>query len=231
MRRVRPDAIQQCCSCMWEKNFFWNKISHSPPCLEDDVVVFSHLLARDFLFLDGDKSSSLYFLCSGCVKCFRTTDGGREQILRIIMPGQLFGLPPLISGSNHRLTAQAIVPSHVCKMDSSRFMEILRSNHDACLGIINIMGDQLWMATGSVGELHYGCRDRLRFKLIEIGKAFGEISGGMLHFDMPFSRDELAHITGMARETVSRQLKKLVTAGVLKIENREYFLDARYVNK
>src|SRR3972149_3505540 len=70
-----------------------------------------HCFPKGTQFLsEGDRSDSLYFIVSGLVKVFKTSPGGREQVLHIAPPGDSLNDVSLFDGGPIAAGMVALTP-------------------------------------------------------------------------------------------------------------------------
>src|SRR5574341_75169 len=81
-----------------------------------------------FPFFQGDRDQKVFYIQAGLVKIIRVTPCGREAIVSLRYPGQLFGLAEAMGGDARRASAQAARKTHVHLTRGARFKEFLRDH-------------------------------------------------------------------------------------------------------
>lgn len=173
---------------------------------------------REFLFHMGDQLNGIYQVNSGCIKLFRNTEDGDNQIIGFYMAGDLIGLDALASGFSHSTavvleTANvSLIPfESILNKDSSfdhhAFMHQLGVNY-------NNDNDHTMMLSLPAGR-------RLAWFLTKFSSSLEK--RGMLanEFKLPMTGIDMALYLGMAVETLSRELSRFCKQGLVNKNNRE----------
>jgi CRP-like cAMP-binding protein len=77
------------------------------------MTVVRHYDRGDLILLEGDLGGALHYVRSGLVKVFKTSVGGKEQVLRMIASGHTFNDVPALDGGPNPASAAAMEPSVV----------------------------------------------------------------------------------------------------------------------
>jgi len=159
------------------------------------------------VFIEGEPGEALYFVISGKVKISKTTADGREQILHILQPGDVFAEVVLFDGGPYPATSEVIESGQIGMLLNDDVENLIRSNSEIALKLLKLMSKRLRMAQRQVRDLAlkdtYG---RLAAMLLMLGKEHGEETTEGIKIDLPLSRQELANLIGTTRETVTRVL-------------------------
>jgi len=166
----------------------------------------------EIIFSQGDKARKLYIVCSGKVKIFRYTPDGKEGILYILSPNDFsfIGAFNLLKEDRFDFYAKAIEDSVICTLDKKDFDDIIIKNPEITLKILEKAYDRINKVESLVDRLTTNNIDaKIAGLLLSLIKDFGiETDDGIL-LNMTMSREEMGNYTGVARETVSRKLKKM----------------------
>ena len=95
---------------------------------------------KEMIFIPGDKGDKVYLLKSGVVKVSKYSDNGKEVILAMVNPGEIFGEMALIDKSPREHVAEAVMNSYVCIVDREQFMRYLHRNPEMSLQLTKIIG-------------------------------------------------------------------------------------------
>jgi len=163
---------------------------------------------------DGDPGEVLYFVAAGAVKCFKTSEEGKEQILRIALPGDSFNDVAVFDGGPNPTSAEAM--SHVVLYGITRnSMEKAVGNyHKVSSGAINILARRIRHLLALVEDLSFRrVAGRIARLLLDYA---GDGSGPGPRPKL--TQQEMAAIVGTAREVVGRSLKTLQEEGAIRME-------------
>ena len=157
------------------------------------------------LFVEGQAAYRVFILSSGRVKLTTASAEGKSLLLRIAEPGEMIGLPGVISGKIYVLTAEALEPIQVNVISRAPFMEFLREHGDAALRVAEIL-NEIYHAT--FRELQYlahsgSAAEKLARFLLDAAASRGP-SNDELRARLTLTHEEIAEIIGVARETVTR---------------------------
>jgi CRP-like cAMP-binding protein len=208
--------------------------SYSPTTVLRQVPLFSSLEDADLralapylrerrfnrgalVLMQGEQGDSLYLIAEGQVKVVLIGEDGREVILSVMGPGSFFGEMSLIDEQPRSANVVAMQDSVLLQLRREDFQARVRSSPEVALGLIRELSQRLRRADETIGGL--ALRDvngRLASLLLELA---GEEDGTRI--TRRLTHATIAQMVGASRETVSRSLKTLATAGVIRMEGRE----------
>ncbi len=170
---------------------------------------------KEHLFFEGDRGENFYFLVSGKVKLYKISSAGKDVVVKIVNPGEIFAEITIIE-SQYPVNAVALEKSIVLKINGKKFLDFLASNNDlnkkfmfmllqrikTLLSRLEIVG------TESVEErvLHY---------IYDIASKKGK------EFTLPISKGELASLLFTSPETISRTFNKLKERGLIEVDGKK----------
>lgn len=190
----------------------------------------SHVLQRKYasgelIFTEGDECAGLYVVQSGNVRIFKSSAGGREQVLAIDGPGSSIAELPVFDGGSYPASAQAVSDSTLLFFSRQDFQTLCRQHPDVALKVLKVVGARLRRLVGIIEELSFTTvRHRLIALLVRLGKTEGIRNGDGISLTLPANNSELAAQIGTVRELVSRNLSRLQAEGLVAIDNRKLVL-------
>ncbi len=95
------------------------------------------------LFRQGQRARGVYLLQSGRAELYLQANGGRSLPLRLAGPGYLLGLSATISNDPYDFTARLLEPGQVGFIDRNDLLPYLRSDHDLCFHVVQVLGCEL----------------------------------------------------------------------------------------
>jgi len=212
--------------------------NESTRSLLSKVQIFSSLSEQEFSFLiprlrqkkfqggelifnEGDPCAGLYVVQSGNIRIFKTSAGGREQVLSIDGPGSSVAELPVFDGGNYPASAQAISESVLLFFSKEDFQTLCRQHPEVALKVLRVIGGRLRRLVGIIEELSFTTvRQRLIALLVRLGKTEGIRTGDSVSLTMAANNSEMAAQIGTVRELVSRNLSRLQSEGLITLENR-----------
>jgi CRP/FNR family transcriptional regulator len=184
-------------------------------------VIQRKFAAGEFVFSEGEPCSGMHVIESGSIRIFKSSSGGREQVLSIDGPGGSIAELPVFDGGNYPASAQAIVPTTTVFLSKQDFQNLCRQHPDVALKILRVVGGRLRRLVGIIEELSFTTvRHRLAALLIRLGKSARKTDGSPITFALPANNNELAAQIGTVRELVSRNLSRLQSEGLILVDGR-----------
>lgn len=107
----------------------------------------------EFVFLEGDPAASLNVLAQRRVKVVRETEEGREVVLRLIEPGEVFGAAGGWGEATYPASARALEDAVVLQLPSARFAELVQRQPAFALAVIAELGRRLREAEARIRDL------------------------------------------------------------------------------
>lgn len=190
------------------------------------VFLSTHLVQRRFqageiIFSEGDACSGLYIVQSGNVRIFKSSTGGREQVLAIDGPGSSIAELPVFDGGNYPASAQAVSDCSLLFVSRQDFQSLCLQYPQVALKVLRVVGGRLRNLVSIIEELSFTTvRHRLIALLVRLAKAEREHDKGPAKVLLPVNNSELAAQIGTVRELVSRNLSRLQADGLIQVDNR-----------
>lgn len=165
----------------------------------------SLLKKKQYLFMEGNRPTSLYFLGKGKIKAFKSNDEGREYITHLYKEGDFIGYLDLMEETNYRESAMAMEEAEVYIIPKDEFFSLLYRNRDVATKFIKILSDSLVDREDRLLKLAYNSvRKRVAEALLLVEKQYEWNEGSKKQ--IAISREDLASIVGASKETVIRTL-------------------------
>ena len=169
---------------------------------------------KDMIFLPGDKGDKVYLLKSGVVKVSKYSDSGKEVILAMVNPGEIFGEMSLIDKSPREHVAEAVMNSYVCIVDREQFMRYLHRNPEMSLQLTKIIGLKFKKLSQKVEDLVFrNVYQRLAVLLLHLLDAYGYDKKGKMYIYVKLTHYDIASLIGSTRETTTATLNDFKREG------------------
>ena len=179
--------------------------------------------ARRFasLFTEASPADAFYFLDSGLVKIFKRGEDGKEIILRIVAPGEIFGEQALAGDESRRLSAEILQEGLIYVIPKATFFAFCDAHPGAWRLVSETLGARLRDLEKKVELL---CLQDVEYRILyylgELAAALGHRSDGGSEYAIPLSQSELASLIGATRETTSTTLNALARRGLVRLGRR-----------
>lgn len=188
--------------------------------LEDIVSLIGHKTYRkgEIVFLEGEKSNSLYIINEGQIKLFKYTKEGKEQILHILSEGEFFGEISLLKEEEVAFNAEAITPLKICTLTKEKLNNILLQRPEISVKILESVGERLSKVEKLVKNLAtIDVEARMAALLMEFKEQYGVKTSKGIEIKLPLTREDMANYIGVTRETISRKLAKFQQEGFIQL--------------
>lgn len=168
----------------------------------------------DLILLEGELGGALHYVYAGLVKVFKTSAGGKEQVLRLIAAGQTFNDVPALDGGPNPASAAAMEPSIVYVMQRAELRKLIMTRPEVAQAVVQTLASALRHLVTLVEDLS------LRHVTARVAKILLEqeasTQGGQHVYHL--TQQEMAALAGTAREVVGRALKELEAAGAIEMQ-------------
>jgi CRP-like cAMP-binding protein len=196
--------------------------------LSDDEFAFltARLVQRKFdagelIFSEGEACAGLYVIESGNVRIFKSSIGGREQVLAIDGPGSSIAELPVFDGGSYPASAQAVTSCSLFFFSKPDFQSLCLQHPQVALKVLRVVGARLRKLVGIIEELSFTTvRHRLVALLVRLAKTASKREGDAVTVELPANNTELAAQIGTVRELVSRNLSRLQAENLIQSDNR-----------
>ncbi len=177
----------------------------------------------EMVFRAGEPSEHLYILHKGQVKIYRLSESGKEQLIRIMEPGDFMGELALFTNESLTSYAEAMKDTEICAIHKSEMKEMLLSNPSISLKIIEEFSRRLNETEKNIESLSsQDSEKRLATYLLELSAANEQVGANHepIQITLPMSKKDLASYMGMTRETLSRRLSSFQDQGLISMSGQ-----------
>jgi CRP-like cAMP-binding protein len=162
---------------------------------------FQHVEKGGILFFQSDKSELAYIVQSGTISIVLNSPDGREMVINEMHKGDLFGELGILTGRNRSTSAIARTNSDLLVIPRGAFLRVVDDEPQLTRRMLEMTATRLQVSSEREGALVFmDAQARLAHLLLELDKQ--EVDTGYI----TISQDELAHRTGLIRQTVAKAL-------------------------
>ncbi|WP_162987496.1 Crp/Fnr family transcriptional regulator [Metabacillus litoralis] len=174
------------------------------------------------LFHEGDYGEELFIIEKGSVKIFRE-DFTRETILTILKDGDYFGEMGILQYNEQRsANAEALQPCTAYTIHRSDFTKLLEKNPQISIKLLYVSMKRLRKANEMIRSLtSLDARTRILKTLIDLSEDYGVVIEGKILIDLKLTHQQIADMSGVVRETVSKVLVELQQSNTISIESKK----------
>ena len=173
------------------------------------------------LFKEGDAGDRLFVVVEGKLKLGTSSGDGRENLLSILGPGDMFGELSLFDPGPRTATATAVVDSRLLALANDQVIGWVTAHPQVSLQLLGRLAQRLRKANDVLSDLVFAdVPGRVAKAIIELGERFGTKKDDGLHVNHELTQEELAQLVGASRETVNKALADFAARGWVKLEPR-----------
>lgn len=164
----------------------------------------------EILIRAEEDISAVFYLKEGVVKRYAVSPQGKELILNIYKPVSFFPMDLILNNAKNNHYYEAVTGLVVWKAPKEKIIEFIKSEPDILLDLLSRVYKGL---AGFFLRMEYlmagSARSSLVAELLIYAKRFGEKKGSSTRVKLKITEKELASQSGITRETVNREFKKL----------------------
>ncbi len=185
----------------------------------DDVIKAhrrSTFLRGQDVFVEGEASSDLFIVATGRVAMQKSASGGKDSLVALMEPGDLFGEMGLFDDQGRSATARCLERTEVLRIPYSVLRLILHQRPGLLWGMLELLAKRLRNTDDALADAMFlDVPGRTAKRILEISHDSDE-------FTLPLTQEELAGLVGASRERVNKALAALMRSGVIEIQDRKY---------
>lgn len=178
--------------------------------------LWQHWPKNHSLFQAGEKAHGVHIVLQGLVKIFHTTPDGRERVLHLIKAPGTCGEAAVFQRGTYPAHASTLAPSTVLYVPAEALLDMLIRNPHLALNMLAALSLRLRMFTRKL-EAHSTTDASARLAAYILHRAR---LGNSSSLKLEVSREVLANMLGIARETLSRALSRLQQSGSIDVAGR-----------
>jgi CRP/FNR family cyclic AMP-dependent transcriptional regulator len=177
------------------------------------------------IFREGDVGDRLFLVTAGKVKISRRSSDGRENLLAVLGPGEMFGELSLFDPGPRTATAAAVTECTVASLDHDDLRPLLQQRPEVAVQLLQALAQRLRRTNEAMADLVFtDVPGRVSKALLDLAERFGEPEGEALRVNHDLTQEELAQLVGASRETVNKALSDFASRGWIRVDGRSVIL-------
>lgn len=185
----------------------------------------SKLARGEVLFHEGDEGDRVYVVIDGKVKLGRSAPDGRENLLALLGPGQMFGELSLFDPGPRSATATAVTDVTLLALSHTDLLPWLTGRPSVSRGLLLQLASRLRRSNDTLADLVFSdVPGRVSKALLELSLRFGQPAPEGIRVAHDLTQEELAQLVGASRETVNKALADFASRGWIRLEQRSVVL-------
>ncbi|MBI2031701.1 MAG: Crp/Fnr family transcriptional regulator [Candidatus Levybacteria bacterium] len=178
----------------------------------------THAIKKGRTFLKaGDTPRGVYFIKKGYARIYSVSSGGKELTLVIYQPGEFFPVVWTFTSKPSIYYYEALSDLEISIAPRLQFVKFTKENPDVYEEVLRGIIERFQNALKRMQYLTFGnVRSRIASVFLIYAERFGvKKVEGEIQLPVPFTHSDIANIVGVARETVSIEIKKFLDGGII----------------
>jgi len=168
------------------------------------------------VFDEGEPADRMFVVRSGRVAISKRSPDGKESIVALMEPGDLFGEMSLFDGEHRSAGARALEPSELVVVPYAPLTSVLGERPTLLWPMVALLCRRMRITDAALADsLFLDVTGRTAKRLLEL-------AGGQDEFALPITQEELAGMVGASRERVNKALAQFMRLGWLAVNDRRY---------
>ena len=179
----------------------------------------------DVLFHEGDPGDRLFVIRSGKIKLGRRSSDGRENLLSIQGPGEMFGELSLFDPGPRTATATVVADAELVELAHTDLVAWLEQHPTVAKHLLKALAHRLRRTNEALADLVFSdVPGRVAKALLDLATRFGQPTDEGVRVAHDLTQEELAQLVGASRETVNKALADFAARGWVRREGRAVVL-------
>jgi CRP-like cAMP-binding protein len=181
--------------------------------------------ANEVVFEQGQEAGRFFVLVSGRLRVTQVTAEGQQVVIRMVNPGDLFGIAKALRRSDYPGTATAVADSVALAWPTTLWDPFMQGHPAMAVNAMQTVGTRLAEAQTRLRELATeDVERRVAHAVLRLGSQSGKKEPGGIRIDFPVSKQDIAEMTGTTLHTVSRILTAWQAAGLVEAGRQKLLL-------
>ncbi len=181
---------------------------------QHDIVEYKK---KQVIYSEGQHPTKLYYIESGKVKIYKTSETGKEFITSLLSPGDFFGHIALLENKTYVEFAETLEEANIRVIPKNEFEDLLTHHQEIALKVIKLLANNIAEKEDQLVALAYhSLRKRVADALLTLKKKYDQQDADL--FSISISREDLANIAGTATESLIRTLSDFKSEKLISIK-------------
>jgi len=183
---------------------------------------YKYFKVNEIIFAEGDTPSYYFQIVDGKVKINNFNDQGKEFIQSIISKSESLVPTALFTTKSYPLNAVAIEDCKLIRLPKHNFLRLLKHHPELYETTLNFISEDMYYKYIMMQSMSFQNPENKLKTLMNYLKSQHQ-DQSQYSFQIPYTRQQLAFLTGLSVETVIRVTKNMEKNAILKIQNRKIF--------
>lgn len=177
------------------------------------------------IYFAEDPSQSIFFLKKGRVKLSRISPDGKEFIVALINPGEVFGEMSILDVGERTDFATTMEESLICAISKDDFKAFVEKNPKLNLEITKLIGFRMRKYSERIEELVFkDAEQRVISFIYNLANEQGKRIGDEIFLKPFLTHENIAQLTACSRQTVNSILTDLRDKGLIDFDRKKLII-------
>ena len=198
-----------------------------------DKLSLKRYKKHEVILFEEDTTEYMYIILNGKTKVVQTTEDGKEILLAMHHSGEFFGEMSLLDGKTSPATVVAMEDSSVAIISRQEFYSLIRAQKRIVDNLLLILCSRLRDSWEKIQLLNLkNASHRIKILFLMLSDRYGEKTAEGITLNIKLTHQEIAEMTGMTRETVTRMIDKWQKDGEISVlKNRFIHLSSHFITE
>ncbi len=198
-----------------------------------DKLSLKRYKKHEVILFEEDTTEYMYIILNGKTKVIQTTEDGKEILLAMHHSGEFFGEMSLLDGKTSPATVVAMEDSSVAIISRQEFYSLIRAQKRILDNLLLILCSRLRDSWEKIQLLNLkNASQRIKILFLMLSDKYGEKTAEGVTLNIKLTHQEIAEMTGMTRETVTRMIDKWQKDGeIIVLKNRFIHLSSHFITE
>ena len=177
------------------------------------------------IFEEGEPGDRLYIITSGKIKLARHAPDGRENLLTVMGPSDMFGELSIFDPGPRTSSAVCVTEVTAATMNSEMLKQWVADHPAIAQQLLRVLARRLRRTNANLADLIFtDVQGRVAKTLLQLANRFGVQEGGALRVNHDLTQEEIAQLVGASRETVNKALATFAHRGWIRLEGKSVLI-------
>ncbi|HCT9180913.1 MULTISPECIES: CRP-like cAMP-activated global transcriptional regulator GlxR [Corynebacterium] len=177
------------------------------------------------IFEEGEPGDRLYIITSGKIKLARHAPDGRENLLTVMGPSDMFGELSIFDPGPRTSSAVCVTEVTAATMNSEMLKQWVADHPAIAQQLLRVLARRLRRTNANLADLIFtDVPGRVAKTLLQLANRFGMQEGGALRVNHDLTQEEIAQLVGASRETVNKALATFAHRGWIRLEGKSVLI-------
>ena len=188
-------------------------------------IIDVHLDRGERLFAEGDAGDKLYIILGGKIKLTKAAPDGRENLLSVHGPGEMFGELSLFDPIPRTSSATAVTATRLAGLTHEDLRTWLSTRPEVAIHLLQALAQRLRRINDVKADLVFtDVPGRVAKALLDLSDRFGVLTPDGVQVNHDLTQEELAQLVGASRETVNKALADFAARGWIQLSAKSVLL-------